>query len=133
MTALDLAALDAALDALPKRHPGPGGVAVKTVAGSFVDAKTGAALSAAPADMKPVRLNNAVRRAVQAALGGLGLLNPDPAKRTELYKKAQVIFKEQAPWATIAHSVVFQPIRKEVVDWKIDPFGGNIFYGVDLK
>lgn len=27
MTALDLAALDAALDALPKRHPGPGGVA----------------------------------------------------------------------------------------------------------
>lgn len=57
----------------------------------------------------------------------------DPAERTKLYKEAQVIFKDQAPWATIANSVVFQPVRKEVVDWKIDPFGGNIFYGVDLK
>jgi dipeptide transport system substrate-binding protein len=56
----------------------------------------------------------------------------DPAARTELYEKAQVIFKEQAPWATIAHSVVFKPVRKEVVDFKIDPFGGHIFYGVDL-
>ncbi|PID41079.1 MAG: ABC transporter substrate-binding protein [Proteobacteria bacterium] len=57
----------------------------------------------------------------------------DPAERTRLYQKAQVIFKEQAPWATIAHSVVFEPVRKEVVDFRIDPFGGNIFYGVDLK
>jgi dipeptide transport system substrate-binding protein len=57
----------------------------------------------------------------------------DPAERTKLYEKAQVIFKEQAPWATIAHSVVFQPVRKEVVDFRIDPFGGNLFYGVDLK
>lgn len=51
----------------------------------------------------------------------------DPAERTKLYKEAQVIFKEQAPWATIAHSVVFQPVRKEVVDFRIDPFGGNVF------
>ena len=56
----------------------------------------------------------------------------DVAERTALYEQAQVVFKEQAPWATIAHSIVSQPIRKEVVDWKIDPFGGNIFYGVDL-
>lgn len=57
----------------------------------------------------------------------------DSGKRTELYKKAQIVFKEQAPWATIAHSVVYKPIRKEVVDFKIDPFGGHVFYGVDLK
>ena len=57
----------------------------------------------------------------------------DPAARTALYEQAQVIFKEQAPWATIAHSVVFKPVRKEVVDFKIDPFGGHIFYGVDLE
>ena len=57
----------------------------------------------------------------------------DPAERTRLYEKAQLVFKEQAPWATIAHSVVFKPIRKEVVGFKIDPFGGHIFYGVDLK
>lgn len=57
----------------------------------------------------------------------------DKAERTKLYEQAQVVFKEQAPWATIAHSVVFKPVRKEVVDFKIDPFGGHIFYGVDLK
>ena len=57
----------------------------------------------------------------------------DPAERTNLYKQAQVVFKEQAPWATIAHSIVFEPVRKEVVDYRIDPFGGHIFYGVDLK
>lgn len=57
----------------------------------------------------------------------------DPAERTKLYEEAQVVFKEQAPWATIAHSVVYEPLRKEVVNYKIDPFGGHIFYGVDLK
>jgi dipeptide transport system substrate-binding protein len=57
----------------------------------------------------------------------------DPVERTKLYEEAQVVFKEQAPWATIAHSVVYEPIRKEVVNYKIDPFGGHIFYGVDLK
>ena len=57
----------------------------------------------------------------------------DVEKRTDLYMKAQLIFKEEAPWFTIAHSVVFKPVRKEVVDFRIDPFGGHVFYGVDLK
>ena len=57
----------------------------------------------------------------------------DPTERTKLYEQAQIVFKEQAPWATIAHSVVFKPIRKEVKDFKIDPFGGHIFYGVDIE
>jgi dipeptide transport system substrate-binding protein len=56
----------------------------------------------------------------------------DKAERTRLYEEAQVIFKEQAPWVTIAHSIVFKPIRKEVQGFKIDPFGGHYFYGVDL-
>ncbi|MGB0843803.1 MAG: ABC transporter substrate-binding protein [Alphaproteobacteria bacterium] len=57
----------------------------------------------------------------------------DPAERTALYQEAQGIFKDQAPWATIAHSVVFKPLRNEVQGFKIDPFGGHIFYGVSLK
>jgi dipeptide transport system substrate-binding protein len=57
----------------------------------------------------------------------------DHDKRAELYKKAQIVFKEQAPWATIAHSVVFKPVRKEVKNFKIDPFGGHVFYGVDIE
>jgi dipeptide transport system substrate-binding protein len=57
----------------------------------------------------------------------------DHEERVKLYEEAQVVFKEQAPWATIAHSVRFQPVRKEVTDFKIDPFGGHIFYGVGLS
>jgi dipeptide transport system substrate-binding protein len=57
----------------------------------------------------------------------------DNDKRTNLYKDAQIVFKEQAPWATIAHSVVFKPVRKEVKNFKIDPFGGHVFYGVDIE
>ena len=57
----------------------------------------------------------------------------DISKRTALYEQAQVVFKKEAPWFTIAHSVVFMPMRKEVVNYKIDPFGGHSFYGVDLK
>ncbi|MFO1350140.1 MAG: ABC transporter substrate-binding protein [Gammaproteobacteria bacterium] len=57
----------------------------------------------------------------------------DINKRTDVYKQAQMIFKEEAPWVTIAHSVVFEPVRKEVVDYRIDPFGAHIFYGVDIK
>ena len=55
------------------------------------------------------------------------------AERTALYEEAQKIFKEEAPWVTIALSVVFKPVRKEVIEFRIDPFGGHPFYGVDLK
>jgi dipeptide transport system substrate-binding protein len=57
----------------------------------------------------------------------------DQAERTALYEKAQVIFKEQAPWFTIAHSVQLKPVRKDVVDFKLSPFGRHTFYGVDIK
>ena len=57
----------------------------------------------------------------------------DLAERTKLYEEAQVVFKREAPWNTIAHSVVYQPLAKNVVDYKIDPFGAHIFYGVDLE
>jgi dipeptide transport system substrate-binding protein len=57
----------------------------------------------------------------------------DQEQRTELYEQAQVVFKEQAPWATIAHSVVFEPMSKNVQGYKIDPFGGHQFYPVDIE
>ncbi|MNF72650.1 Periplasmic dipeptide transport protein precursor [compost metagenome] len=58
---------------------------------------------------------------------------PDQAKRTELYKQAQHILKEQVPITPIAHSTVFQPMRKNVEDFKISPFGLNSFYGVSIS
>jgi len=56
----------------------------------------------------------------------------DPAERTALYEEAQVIFKDQAPWATIAHSVVFMPMRPEVEGYVMHPLGGHIFTEVGL-
>ena len=55
------------------------------------------------------------------------------AERTKLYEQAQVIFKEQAPWFTIAHAVQLKPISKNVIDFKLSPFGRHTFYGVDIK
>ena len=55
------------------------------------------------------------------------------AERTKLYEQAQVIFKQQAPWFTIAHAVQIKPMRKEVIDFKLSPFGRHNFYGVDIK
>jgi dipeptide transport system substrate-binding protein len=57
----------------------------------------------------------------------------DQAERTKLYEQAQAIFKEQAPWFTVAHAVQLKPVRKEVVDFKLSPFGRHTFYGVDIK
>ncbi len=57
----------------------------------------------------------------------------NPAERTKLYEQAQVIFKQQAPWFTIAHAVQLKPVRKEVIDFKLSPFGRHSFYGVDMK
>jgi dipeptide transport system substrate-binding protein len=53
-------------------------------------------------------------------------------ERTELYRKAQAVFKEQAPWFTIAHAVQLAPVRKDVIDFKLSPFGRHTFYGVDI-
>ena len=57
----------------------------------------------------------------------------DVDARTKLYEQAQVIFKEEAPWYTIAHSVVYMGLAKNVVGYKMDPFGVHRFQGVDLK
>lgn len=55
-------------------------------------------------------------------------------KRTSYYKKAQKIFKDQAPWATIAHAMVYRGLRKNVKGFKINPFGVDYINNeVDLK
>ncbi|TWB94743.1 amino acid/amide ABC transporter membrane protein 1 (HAAT family) [Bradyrhizobium macuxiense] len=58
--------------------------------GKIVDAATGAAVDKLPDAAAAVRLNNRLRRTVEAALGGLTLLSPDPAKRLAA---AQSVFK----------------------------------------
>ena len=59
-------------------------------------------------------------------------LSSDREQRIKLYQEAQKILKEQVPITPIANSTVFQPLRKEVTDFKISPFGLTPFYGVSL-
>ena len=56
----------------------------------------------------------------------------DIGERTKLYEEAQVVFKREAPWATIAHSVVFMAMSPKVENYIVHPLGGHIFYGVDI-
>ncbi len=57
----------------------------------------------------------------------------DRAERERLYRSAQVIFKEQAPWVPLAHSVVFMATRSGVTGFRMDPLGRHDFTGVDLR
>jgi dipeptide transport system substrate-binding protein len=57
---------------------------------------------------------------------------PDIAERTKLYEQAQVVFKREAPWATIAHSTTYMPLAKGVTGYKVDPLGLHWFEQADL-
>jgi urea transport system permease protein len=59
----------------------------------LIDAATGMPFAGSvPADLAPVRLNNRLRRIVEAALGSLTLMAPDPGKRLEA---AQAVFRSK--------------------------------------
>ncbi|MDO1582908.1 ABC transporter substrate-binding protein [Rhizobium oryzicola] len=56
----------------------------------------------------------------------------DQAERTKLYEQAQLVFKKDAPWATIDHSLAIVPMRKNVVNFVKSPLGAFTFESVDL-
>lgn len=58
---------------------------------------------------------------------------PDVKERTKLYQEMQQIEKDDAPDFKIAHSVVYEVMRKEVTGYKQSPFGSHQFNGVDVK
>ena len=57
----------------------------------------------------------------------------DHAKRVAMYQQAQVMMHDQMPALMIAHSTIFEPVRKEVKGYEIDPFGKHIFKQVSLE
>ena len=59
-------------------------------------------------------------------------LTSNQSEREGLYRQAQEIFKREAPWVPLAHSVVFMATRKGVSGFKMDPLGRHPFEGVDL-
>ena len=68
-------------------------VYIQDEAGKLSDAVSGQPVSGEPpADLDNVNVNNRVRGALDAALGGLTLLSPDPGKR---FDAAQAVFKSR--------------------------------------
>ncbi|HKH96717.1 MAG TPA: urea ABC transporter permease subunit UrtB, partial [Beijerinckiaceae bacterium] len=84
------AALDALADGRLFVRAADKAVVIKTADGKLLDARTGAEFAGEAADLKPIRLNNRVRRALDAARGSLTLLSPDPGKRLAA---AEAVFK----------------------------------------
>ncbi len=56
----------------------------------------------------------------------------DQAERTKLYEEAQVVFKREAPWATLDHSLAIVPMRKDVTGFVQSPLGDFTFENVDI-
>jgi urea transport system permease protein len=77
-------------------NPADKTIYIRQTSGSLIDAATGKPIIGAPADLSPVRINNRLRRTIEAALGRLTLLSPDPARRLEA---AQAVFKTRNPKA----------------------------------
>jgi len=114
------------IDATAKR------VYIKDQAGKIVDATTGQSVAGvSPANLKPVRLNNRLRRAVDAALGGLTLLAPDPQKR---FEAAQAVFKSRdANVLATLEAAIAKEIDSGVKRALTEARGAIILYQPDAK
>ena len=71
----------------------------KDAAGQWIDAATNALPSEQPTGLKPVKVNNRVRRALDAALGSMTLLSADPKKRMAA---ADAVFKSRDATTLVA-------------------------------
>lgn len=71
---------------------GSGQVFIRRASGELINAATGQVWGNQTGELKPVRVNNRVRRAIEAALGSLTLLSSDPAKRLEA---ARAVFRSR--------------------------------------
>ena len=68
------------------------GVYFKDKEGKHFEAKTGKPVASVPSDLSLVRTNNRLRGQIEAALGSLTLLSPDPVKRLSA---AEAVFKSR--------------------------------------
>lgn len=66
-------------------------------------------------------------------LTGRARVTTNIVQRTRFYEEAQKIFKQQAPWVTIAHTTVFRAMKTEVEGYRMSPFGVDTFQSVGYK
>ncbi|EMS36014.1 hypothetical protein [Candidatus Liberibacter americanus] len=53
-------------------------------------------------------------------------------KRIKLYKQAQVIMHKQSPVVFMAHSTIYDVVRKEVSGFVMSPMGSHYFGKIDI-
>jgi len=53
-------------------------------------------------------------------------------ERIQLYHQAQQMMHDQVPALMIAHSIIYEPVRKEVQGYEVDPFGKHVFKQVSI-
>lgn len=90
-------------------------------------------LSCAGATEPPKQNNAKWCNSEYDALIAQAKLTSDTAKRTELYRKAQEIAHEEAPWLPVVHAVDFMVLGKNVVNYRMDPLGLHNFEGVAVS
>jgi urea transport system permease protein len=69
-----------------------GQIFIREPSGNLLNAVTGQAFGPAPQNLKAVRVNNRVRRAIEAAMGGLTLLSSDAGARMDA---ARAVFRSR--------------------------------------
>jgi dipeptide transport system substrate-binding protein len=57
----------------------------------------------------------------------------DIAGRTQLYVKAQKVFRRQLPWIPLVLAGLYRGMDKNLEGYRIDPLGLEDFYPLDLK
>ncbi len=57
----------------------------------------------------------------------------DQARRDALYRRAQAIYRDDAPWVPLTYPTTAIATNKRVVNMKVSPFGLNNYSQVDLK
>jgi dipeptide transport system substrate-binding protein len=57
----------------------------------------------------------------------------DNKKRSDLYRRAQIISRDSVPMVPIAHAKLFKFVSKKVSGYQIDPLGTENFVGVKVS
>ncbi len=84
--------LNALADGRLSYRPSDKALFIKDASGAWMEAATNATPASVPMGLKPVKVNNRVRRALEAALGSMTLMSPDPLKRIAA---ADAVFKSR--------------------------------------
>jgi dipeptide transport system substrate-binding protein len=57
----------------------------------------------------------------------------DPARRDTLYRRAQALYRDDAPWVPLVYPTYAIATSQRVVGLTVSPFGLNHYAKVDLR